>query len=113
MTYLNMLQLYLLEDHQPNVLFQQNGAPPHIGLVLSENFLKCIFLGAGLGVIDQFRGLPTHPILCRLISSCGIYKTPVTSLHELKLRIVAAIEKELHRKCWRTLGGKWNTAWTS
>jgi hypothetical protein len=33
-----------------------------------------------------------------------VYKTPVSSLDELKLRIVAAIE---------TLGGKLNTAWTS
>jgi hypothetical protein len=32
MTYMNMLRLYLLpqlEDHQPNVMFQQDGAPPH------------------------------------------------------------------------------------
>jgi hypothetical protein len=56
-----------------------------------------IFLGAGLGVMDQFRGLRAHPILRRLISSWGgyvkdtVYKTPVTSLDELKLRIVAAI----------------------
>jgi hypothetical protein len=28
-------------------------------------------LGAGLGVMDQFRGLRAHPILRRLISSCG------------------------------------------
>jgi hypothetical protein len=40
--------------------------------------------------MDQFRGLRTHPILCRLISSCG--NTLRTSLDELKLRIVAAIE---------------------
>jgi hypothetical protein len=28
-------------------------------------------LGAGLGVMDQFRDLRAHPILRRLISSCG------------------------------------------
>jgi hypothetical protein len=74
MTYLDMLQLYLLpqlEDHQPNVVFQQDGAPRH-GLVLPENFLTCIFLGAGLGVMDQFRGLRAHPIPRNLNSSCGI-----------------------------------------
>jgi hypothetical protein len=38
-----------------------------------------------------------------------VYKTPVYSLHELKLRIVATIET----KCWRTLGGKLNNSWTS
>jgi hypothetical protein len=41
---------------------------PHIGLVLSENFLKCIFLGAGLGVMKQVRELRAHPILRCLIS---------------------------------------------
>jgi hypothetical protein len=51
------------------------GAParwctPHIGLVLSENFLTCIFLGARLGSMGQFRGLRAHRILRRLISSC-------------------------------------------
>jgi hypothetical protein len=48
-----MLQLYLLpqlEDHQPNVVFHQDGATL-IGLVLSENFLTCV-LSAGLGVMD-------------------------------------------------------------
>jgi hypothetical protein len=53
MTYLNMLRLYLLpqlEDHQPNVMFQQNGAPPALRSLLSENFLARVFLGAGLGV---------------------------------------------------------------
>jgi hypothetical protein len=40
-------------------------------LLLTENFLRCIFLGAGLGVVDQFRGLRAHPMLRRLISSCG------------------------------------------
>jgi hypothetical protein len=29
-------------------------AHPHIGLLLLENFLTCIFLGAELGVMDQF-----------------------------------------------------------
>jgi hypothetical protein len=54
-----------------------------------QNFLTWIFLGPGLRA---------HPILCSLISSCtgyvkdSVYKTPVTSLDEFKLRIVAAIE---------------------
>jgi hypothetical protein len=33
----------------------------------------------------------------------------VTSLDEVKLRIVVVIET-VHRKCWRKLGGKLNTA---
>jgi hypothetical protein len=62
------------------------------------NFLTCIFQGDGLGVMDQFRGLRAHPILRCLISSCGeyikniVYKTHVTFVDEMKLRIVAEIE---------------------
>jgi hypothetical protein len=53
MTYLNVLQLYLLpqlEDHQPDVVSSK------MMLVMPGNFLTCIFLDAGLGVMDQFRG---------------------------------------------------------
>jgi hypothetical protein len=39
------------------------------------------------------------------------YRTLVTSLDELKLRIVAAIET--YRKCWITLGGELHITWTS
>jgi hypothetical protein len=84
---------------------EQNRIPPHIGLVLAEDFLTCIFLGAGLGVMDQFCGLRAHPILRRLSFSCGdalrsCLQDPATSLmnwsSELLLR-----SKQLHSKCWR------------
>jgi hypothetical protein len=68
MTFLDMLQLYFLpqlEDQFPNEVLQEDG------LILSYHFLTYIFLGAGLGVKDQFRGLRAHPLLCRLISSFG------------------------------------------
>jgi hypothetical protein len=39
-------------------------------IVFSQNFLTCIFLGDGLGVMGQYRGLRAHPILLHLISSC-------------------------------------------
>jgi hypothetical protein len=65
-----------------------------------------------LGVMDQFRGLRAHPILCRLISSCKgtlrtLFSRPLWPpsmkwSSELLLQL-----KQLHRKCWRTLGGKW------
>jgi hypothetical protein len=48
--------------------------------------------------MGKFLGLRAHLTLCGLISSCAgyvkyiVYKTPVTSLQELKLRIFAAIE---------------------
>jgi hypothetical protein len=70
---------------------------PQFGLVLSKNFLKCIFLRAGLGVMGQFRGIRAHPISRHLISSCGdtlrtCLQDPCVLPHELKLRIVAAVE---------------------
>jgi hypothetical protein len=53
-----------LEDHHPNVMF------PHTELVLSENILTCIFLGARLGVWTNFVAIAlTHITL--LHSSCG------------------------------------------
>jgi hypothetical protein len=39
--------------------------------VLFGNAVLAVLLGAGLGVMDKFRGLRAHPILRRLISSCG------------------------------------------
>jgi hypothetical protein len=39
--------------------------------VLFGNAVLAVLLGAGLGVMDQFRGLRVHPILRRLISSYG------------------------------------------
>jgi hypothetical protein len=60
--------------------------------------LTYFFLGAGLGVMNQFRGLRARPILLRfdffLVGYVKdiTYKTPLTSLDELKLQIIAAIE---------------------
>jgi hypothetical protein len=42
----------------------------------------------------------------------NVYKTPVTSLDELKLRIVVAIET-VTSQMLETLGRKMNAAWTS
>jgi hypothetical protein len=61
--------------------------------------------------MDQFRGLHAHPILRRLISSCGdnkdiVYENPVTSLGELKLRIVTANETvtpQMLENAWREI----------
>jgi hypothetical protein len=42
-----------------------------------------------------------------------VYETPVTSLNELRLRIVATIEAVTPQMLKNTRGGKMNTAWTS
>jgi hypothetical protein len=51
MTYLDMLQVYLLsqlEDHQPDVMFQQEGAPPLWARIVQE-FLGMHFPGRCFG----------------------------------------------------------------
>jgi hypothetical protein len=116
MAYLVMLQLYLLpqlEVHQPDVVFQQDGAPQHLAHIARE-FLD---MGAGLGVMDQFRSLRAHPILRRLIYFCvhtlrTLFTRSLTSLDELKLTTVAAIERvtpQMLENTWSEL----NTVWTS
>jgi hypothetical protein len=95
-----MLRLYLLpqlEDRQPDMVFQQHGAPPHWSCIARE-LLVMHFPGPGLSVMDQFRGLRAHPILRRLISSCAVtlrtlFRRPLlSSLDELKLRIAVAFK---------------------
>jgi hypothetical protein len=72
--------------------------------VLSENFFKRIFLGAGLGVMDQFCG-PLDFFLWGYVKDI-FYKTSATSPDELKLRIVATIETvtpQMLESTWREI----------
>jgi hypothetical protein len=62
-----MYLLPQLEDHQPNVVFEQDGAPPNWDRIFREFFV----MGAGLCVMEQFHGLRAQPILRCLIYSCG------------------------------------------
>lgn len=58
---------------QPVLFFdtvQARWSTPHIRILLSRNFLTCVFLGAEFGVIYQFCSLRARPIQRRLISSC-------------------------------------------
>jgi hypothetical protein len=99
MTYLDMLKLYLLlqlEDHEPNVVFQQDGAPPHLARIVRE-FLDLHFPGCCVGHDGRIpwppRSLDITPLdffLWGYVKDI-VYKTPVT-FGEPKLRIVAAIE---------------------
>jgi hypothetical protein len=76
-----------------------------------RDFLTCVFLGAGLGVVDKFHDLRAHPIIRRLISSCGdtlraCLQDPCDLPHELKLRIVASIETvtlQMLENLWREI----------
>jgi hypothetical protein len=67
---------------------------PHTELVLSDNFLTCIFLGTRLGACTNFVAIgltryyaPSFFLWGRVKDN--VYKTPVTSLNGLQLRIVA------------------------
>jgi hypothetical protein len=63
MTYLDMLQLYLLpqlEDHQPDVVFQQDGAPPHLDRIFRE-LLDMHFPGRWVGLDGPIQWPPLSP----------------------------------------------------
>lgn len=113
-TYLDMLQLYLLpqlEDHQPNVMFQQDGAPPHWALIVRE-FLDTHFPGRWVGRGGPIQWPPRSPDLTPLDFFLWgyvkdiVYSTPVMSLDELKRRIVAAIKTvtpQMLENCWKEI----------
>jgi hypothetical protein len=79
------------------------------------NFLTCVFLGAGLGAMDQFRGLRAYLRLRSLISSCRdtlktfftrpLWPPSMNWNSEFLLQ-----SKGLHRRCCRTFGGNLSTA---
>jgi hypothetical protein len=58
MDILEQFVLPQLQELQTNILFQQDGAPPHchIGLVLQDIFLFDILLGVGLVETGQSLG---------------------------------------------------------
>jgi hypothetical protein len=68
MTYLDMLQLYLLphlEDYQPNVVLQQQIAPSHWARILGE-FLDIHFPGHWVGRDGPIPWPPRSPDITAL-----------------------------------------------
>jgi hypothetical protein len=114
MTYLDMLQLYVLsqlEDHQPTVVFQQDGPPRHWAFLFRE-FIHMHFPGRCVGRDRPIPWPPRSPDITLLDFFLWgyfkdiVYKTSVTSLDELKLRIVAAIETvtpQMLENTWREI----------
>jgi hypothetical protein len=86
-----------LEDHQPDMVFQQDGAPPH-GARNAREFLEMHFPGRWVGCDGPIPWSPRSPDITPLAFFLWgyvkdiVYKIPMTSFDELKLRIVAAIE---------------------
>jgi hypothetical protein len=107
-----MLQLYLspqLEDHQQHVVFQLDGAPSHWARIFQE-FLDMHFPGHWVGHDGSILWPPQSPDIMLLdLFMWGhikdiVYKTPVTSLDELKLRIFAVNETvtpQILENTWR------------
>lgn len=98
--YLDMLTEYVipqLEDMQPNVIFQQDGAPPHWGLAVRD-FLNQRFPGRWIGRDGPISWPPRSPDITPLDFFLWgyvkdiVFKTPVANLEELRQRITAAIE---------------------
>ncbi|GBO29186.1 hypothetical protein AVEN_124673-1 [Araneus ventricosus] len=109
-----MLEMYAvpqMQQHQPDVIFQQDGAPPHWGMIvrdiLDENFpdRRC---GRG-GPIPWPPSSPDITPLDFFLWSFVkniVYKTSVPSLDELKRRIVTAIENvtsQMLENTWREI----------
>jgi hypothetical protein len=98
MTYLNMLQLYLLpqlEDHQPNVVFQQDVAPPHWVPTAPEFSGRWVRRHGSIPWPPRSLDItPLDFFLWGYVKDIA-YKTPVTTLDELKLRIIAVTPQML------------------
>lgn len=96
--YLDMLQNFFLPQvqGQRNIIFQQDGAPPHWALAVRD-WLDRKFPGRWIGRGGPIPWPPRSPDLTPLdfflwgyIKDC-VYKTPVIDLPGLKSRIVEAI----------------------
>jgi hypothetical protein len=116
----NKIKLYLLpqlEDHQSDMAFQQDGVPPHGARIVRE-LLDMHFPECWVGRDGQIPWSPRPPDITPLDFFLWayvkdiVYKTPVTSLDKLKLRIIATIGT-VTPQCCITLGGKFNSAWAS
>lgn len=104
-----------LEDHQPKVMFQQDGAPSKWTRTVWE-FLVMHFPGGWVGRDGPISWPTRSPdittsdfYLWALVRTIFTIPTGPLSMNwnsELILR-----SKQLHRKHWRTLWGKLKTAW--
>ena len=113
-TYLDMLQHFVypqLEQLQPRIIFQQDGAPPHWAKIV-RNSLKDKFENRWIGRGGPIPWPPRSPD----ITPCDfflwgfvkdvVYNTQVTDLADLKARIVAAIQQidvEMLERTWQNL----------
>ena len=109
--YLDLLQFYVipqLEHLQPNILFQQDGAPPHWSLDVRE-YLDNVFPNRWIGRDGPISWPPRSPDVTPLDFFLWgyikdiVFATKVADLAELKQRILAAFETvtdDLLQRTW-------------
>ena len=110
--YMDMLELYVvpqLSDLQPTVIFQQDGAPPHWGLIVRE-LLDNTFPNRWIGRDGPTPWPPRSPDITPLdfflwgYVKDRVYATHVPDLNTLRRRItdaVASITQEMLHNVWR------------
>ena len=112
--YLDMLEGYItpqLKVFQPWILFQQDGAPPHWGLIV-RTFLDEIFPDRWIGRDGPTPWPPRSPDITHLdfflwgYVEDQVFSLPVPDMHTLKVRIWHAVEtvtEEMLENTWREI----------
>ncbi|GBN80779.1 hypothetical protein AVEN_256342-1 [Araneus ventricosus] len=97
--YLDLLQLFIalqLEEFQPWIMFQQDGAPPHWGSLVRD-FLDETFPDRWIGKDGPTPWPPLSPDITPLdfffwgYIKDRVFATPIVDVEELKARIQAAV----------------------
>ena len=112
--YLDMLKHYVvpqLEEFQPRVVFQQDGAPPHWGLIVRD-FLNETFPNRWIGRNGPTPWPPRSPDITPLdfflwgYVKHRVYRTPVRDVETLQSRIIevlATVNEEMLENTWREI----------
>ena len=111
---LDMLELYVepqLEEFQPWIIFQQDGAPPHWGSDV-RRFLDATFPNRWIGRDGPKPWPPRSPDITRLdffLWGCvkdKVFSTPVPDITNLKAKITdafATITEDMLENAWREI----------
>ena len=112
--YLDMLKHYVvpqLEEFQPRVVFQQDGAPPHWGLIVRD-FLNETLPNRWIGRSGPTPWPPRSPDITPLdfflwgYVKDRVYRTPVRDVETLQSRIIevlATVNEEMLENTWREI----------
>ena len=112
--YLDMLKHYVvsqLEEFQPWVMFQQDGAPPHWGLIV-RNFFNETFPNRWIGRNGPTPWPPRSPDITRLdfflwgYIKDRIYRTLVPDVETLQsgiIDVLATVNKVMLENTWREI----------